>query len=131
MWIGVIVMIATMINWVRIMIPAPAASAHDHVLPDSTAAPEVSGRPVGLPAGDDRAAALLCASSRGSGLSRSQSTTAPDTYARTASMKGPARAGTPKLPATAPVSSTRLGPRIAPTAVAISTMLTARPRREG
>src|SRR5512132_1683438 len=116
MWIGVIVMIATMINWVRIMMPAPPASAHDQVLRDLAAPANVDRCPRSLFPGDDTAAALLFASSRGSGLSRSQSTTAPDTYARAASMNGPARVGTPRLPATAPVTSTRLGPRIAPTA---------------
>src|SRR5215212_3479821 len=113
------------------MMPAPLASGHDQpgwglgtaVFPDNPV-PASASR-------DDASAARLRASSRGSGRNSSHSTRAPEQYARLASFNGPARAGKPISVATLPVALTRLGPRIAPTAVATSTMLTARPRRDG
>src|SRR5512133_640701 len=131
MWIGVIVMIATMINWVRIMMPAPLATAHDQLRWDCDAAVNREGVVPSFAVWDDSARARLRASTSGSGRKNNHSTTAPATYATAASMNGPDRAGEPILVAKAPVILTRLGPRIAPTAVATRTMLTARPRRDG
>ena len=99
MWIGVMVMIATMINCVRIMMPAPLARAHDHRRdPDSLAtagAVDPDDPPAALSLRDDFSAAMLRASSSGSGRNRTQSTTPAAAYAAAASMNGPASGGTP------------------------------------
>src|SRR5215207_3395069 len=129
------VMIATMINCVKIMMPAPLARAHDHRRdPDSLAtagAVDPDDPAAAWSFRDDLAAAMLRASSSGSGRNRTQSTTPAAAYAAAPSRNGPASGGMPTAVARAPVRLTRLGPMIAPMAVATSTMLTARPRRLG
>src|SRR5829696_788092 len=134
MWIGVMVMIATMINCVKIRMPAPLATAQDHVRPEwdrrGTSAIGPDGA-AAWPRPRCGPAAMLRASSSGSGRSKSHSTTAAEAYAAAASRNGPARAGIPIWIARVPVALTRLGPAMAPTAVATRTMLTARPRRDG
>src|SRR3712207_5759734 len=101
------VMIATMINCVMIIMPAPLATAHDHLSPAFGAAVDPGDSLAASARRDAASAAMLRASSRGSGRSSSHSTRAPEVYATAASKNGPDRAGRPSLVANVPVILTR------------------------
>src|SRR5215218_3690628 len=102
-----------------IMIPAPLATGHDHRRGSgATSGPVDADDPVmASPVRADCAAAMLRASSSGSGRSISHSTRPADAYAAAASRNGPASGGNPSSLASVPVRLTRLGPTMAPTAV--------------
>src|SRR5215216_2064172 len=129
MWIGVIVMIATMTSWVRIKIPAPLATAGDQPRPGGLFfGGPILGEPI---VSWVAAAAILRASWSGSGRSITHSTRPAAPYATPASRNGPAKGGIPRFSASVPMRPTRLGPTTAPTVVATSTVLTARPLLDG